>query len=191
MRKHVVGQHVVEWVEKRLGATFGVAHGLGLEQDGVLSAGVVYNQFTDDGCCIHVAAAVKHWFTPKFARAVFSIPFEQWKYERLTGLVYAHNTQALAFDERIGFVREGVMRGPRPLVVLGMLRSECRWINGNGSQQGNSDNGSGAADAGHGTGLAYGLQQSTVSQSVCGTGATSIRTTAANDANAGYAADHC
>lgn len=191
MRRHVVGQHVVEWVEKRLGSTFGVAHGLGLEQDGSLIAGVVYNQFMDNGCCIHVAATVKHWFTPKFARSVFSIPFGQWGYERVTGLVYADNIKAMEFDERIGFVREGLMRGARPVVILGMLRSECRWINGNGSQQSDTDNRDGNASARNGAGLASGLQQSAVSESVCGTGPASTGSGSANVANASYAADHC
>jgi RimJ/RimL family protein N-acetyltransferase len=106
---------------------------IGLEENGELIAGVVYNMYTGPSISMHVAAVVgKRWLTRDFLYRVFAYPFIQLGCNRVTGLVREDNLQAQKFDEHIGFVREGLMRGAcddgQNMILYGMLRKECRWL---------------------------------------------------------------
>lgn len=108
---------------------------LGLEREGDLVAGVVFDNKTSIGIMMHVASnGSRHWLTPEFLCACFSYPFVQEKLNRVTGLVRADNVEAQRFDEHLGFKREGKLRAActdgTDLIVYGMLKSECRFIEG-------------------------------------------------------------
>lgn len=64
--------------------------------------------------------------------AAFYYPFVQNGLRRLTGLVEASNTDALRLNRHMGWRPEGVLREAArngdDLIVLGMLRRECRFI---------------------------------------------------------------
>lgn len=70
--------------------------------------------------------------TREFLRVAFRYPFYQLKVRRVTGYVPASNADALRFDLHLGFVQEGLMREAmdtgEDVVVLGMLKRECRWL---------------------------------------------------------------
>jgi RimJ/RimL family protein N-acetyltransferase len=109
--------------------------GIGLEKDGELCAGVVFTQKSSVNILMHVASdETRHWMTPAFLSAVFRYPFVQEKCNRITGLVRADNVDAQRFDEHLGFKREGQLRAActdgTDLIVYGMLKSECRFIEG-------------------------------------------------------------
>jgi RimJ/RimL family protein N-acetyltransferase len=83
---------------------------------------------------MHVAAKPGvMWVRREAMHRFFAYPFLQLGCNRVTGLVAATNLTARKFDEHIGFVQEGVLREGLPngeaLIVYGMLRAECRWIN--------------------------------------------------------------
>jgi RimJ/RimL family protein N-acetyltransferase len=105
---------------------------IGLERDGRIIASVVYTHFTGYDIAMHVAAERgRMWARPSFLRACFTYPFEQLQCRRVTGYVPAKSADVLAFDRKLGFVYEGRLRKALPdddLVVLGMLREECRYI---------------------------------------------------------------
>lgn len=106
---------------------------IGLERDGDLLAVVVYNLWSGADIAMHVAAMPgRRWMTRAFLRAVFRYPFVQLECQRVTGYVPASNADALRFDRHLGFVEEGRMREALPtgedVLVLGMLRRECRWL---------------------------------------------------------------
>nr|DAG45496.1 MAG TPA: acetyltransferase [Caudoviricetes sp.] len=105
---------------------------IGLLENGKLVGGVVYNQYTGNGIAMHVAGLRKGWITRRFIRAAFEFPFVYLGCARVTGLVRTDNPVALDFDKRLGFVEEGVIRKGDDdgcdLILLGMLKEECRWI---------------------------------------------------------------
>jgi RimJ/RimL family protein N-acetyltransferase len=128
-------QHICEWVGDRVDEDdFGPgAVGIGLEEDGELIAGVVYNLYTGPSICMHVAAAEgKRWMTREYLWRCFAYPFIQLKCNRITGLVREDNLAAQRFDEHLGFKREGLLRQActdgTNLILYGMLREECRWL---------------------------------------------------------------
>lgn len=103
-----------------------------IEGDRML-ASVLFTDYDAVNIGIHVASdGSKRWLSRKFLRACFSYPFEQLGVQRVTGLVSTSNVDALKFDLHLGFVVEGRLRKAAQdgsdLLVLGMLRHECRHL---------------------------------------------------------------
>ncbi|MGQ5522916.1 hypothetical protein ACUHMQ_06600 [Chitinimonas sp. PSY-7] len=126
---------VMHWVCGRIGiARFDDCRAIGLMQGDTLIAGTVYERFSDCDVNMHVAASSPYAMTRQFLVASFYYPFITANKRRVTGLVPASNQQALAFDLKLGFKREGLIRcalpGGEDLILLGMLREECRLIQG-------------------------------------------------------------
>lgn len=93
---------------------------------------VVYSRFGDGNCELTIATdGTRRWATRRSLRAIFSVPFRQWGLRRVTFMVRADNAASLDLCERLGAVREGVVREAFPDgeagVLLGMLRKECTW----------------------------------------------------------------
>ena len=136
MKKAIYGQDffISKWVGLRIDeADFGPCKAIGLEEDGNLIAGVVYNLYNGPSICMHVAAVPgKRWMTKDYLYRCFAYPFEQLNCNRVTGLVKADNTEARRFDEHLGFVQEGIIRkgaeDGTDMILYGMLKEECRWL---------------------------------------------------------------
>lgn len=136
MKKVIYGEdkRVIDWVGPRIDEDdFGNAVGIGLEEDGELIAGVVFNLYTGPSICMHVAAEPgRRWLTRDFLFRCFAYPFLQLQCNRITGLVRVDNLDAQRFDEHLGFKREGLMRKAATdgtdFILYGMLKEECRWL---------------------------------------------------------------
>jgi hypothetical protein len=136
MKTVIYGQdaRVCAWVGERINeGKFDDAVGLGLEKDGELVAGVVFNEYSGTSINIHVAAEPgKRWMNRDFLFRVFAYPFLQLHCRRVTGLVRVDNLPAQKFDEHLGFVREGLIRSAcadgTDMILYGMLASECRFL---------------------------------------------------------------
>lgn len=100
-------------------------------RDGRLIAGIVYERYTNDrDIHMHVAAEGR-WATSDFLEHAFSYPFITLGCERVTGFVSDPAKQK--FYEVLGFTVEGRLRRALPdgdLVIVGMLKDECRYIHG-------------------------------------------------------------
>lgn len=98
---------------------------------GRLVAGVVFTCYSHENIDMHIAG-VGAWCAPQFFGECFRYPFEQLKVRRVTSRTPADNPAALRFVQAIGFKQEGRVRqalaGGVDLIILGMLREECRWL---------------------------------------------------------------
>ena len=106
---------------------------IGLERDGELVAVVVFDNFCETDCNMHIASdGTASWMSKSLLLSAFAFPFTQLGLLRVTGLVPSDNKLALKFDEHLGFVREGFhpKAGPggKDLVSLGLLRENCRFV---------------------------------------------------------------
>lgn len=125
---------LLPWAKKCIGlAEFRRdAYTIGLERDGELVAVVVFDGFSDVDCNMHIASdGTGQWMNKSLLLAAFAYPFIQLRLNRVTGMVPAKNTEALAFDEHLGFVREGYhpkAMANDDIVSLGLLREHCRFI---------------------------------------------------------------
>ena len=135
MKQVIYGQdeRVAKWVGDQIDEVYlpGSA-AIGLEENGELIAGVVFDHYTGPSISMHVAATGKRWMTKDFLWRCFAYPFIQLQCNRITGLVRADNIAAQKFDEHLGFKREGLLRKAAKdgtdYIVYGMLREECRWL---------------------------------------------------------------
>jgi RimJ/RimL family protein N-acetyltransferase len=129
-------ERVMRFVADKVGEKelFGYS-AIGLERDGDLVAGVLYEQHNGPNVMMHVASdGSRHWMTPAYMAACFRYPFLQLKVNRVSGLVRADNPDAQRFDEALGFKKEGVLREAAAdgtdLFLYGMLKRECRYLDG-------------------------------------------------------------
>lgn len=121
------------WVCSRLGSEFNerLDSAIGLERDGKLIAGVVYDNYLGGSICIHVASEGSHWLTRDFLRAVFGYPFNQLQVRKLIGPVDSDNFEARRFDEHLGFIPEAVLKDAGrhgDLILYSMTRQQCRFL---------------------------------------------------------------
>lgn len=129
-QKERVGAWVAERVAQR--GAWSNYEAIGLEKDGQLVAGVVFDSYVDQArCCMHVAGEGRSWLNREYLWLCFHYAFEQMGCKVVIGLVSADNANALRFDTHLGF--EEVARIPNgsgdcDLVILAMQREQCRWL---------------------------------------------------------------
>jgi RimJ/RimL family protein N-acetyltransferase len=107
--------------------------GLGLERDGELVAGVLYEGFNHHNIWMHVAAEPgKKWLNKEFLRYCFHYPFVELGCKRVSGYVEASNADARKFDEHLGFRQEAVLQDAASdggdVILYVMRREDCRYL---------------------------------------------------------------
>lgn len=128
-------ERVGEWVSSRTNrhAPWANYEAIGIEKDGELIAGTVFDGYVENArCSMHIATAGPGSITRTYTWMCFDYVFNQLNCEVAIGLVDADNEAALAFDKRLGFqelVRIPNGAGQCDLVVLTMPRKTCRWLN--------------------------------------------------------------
>lgn len=129
---------ITEWVRK----------GLGYDEDwppgNCLTFGFYYNQKLVGALVFHdlrrhtevwwtIYTENQHWCSRKVLRLMFTIAFCRMDCRRISVLVSKNNHHSLDMVHRLGFKDEGILRqaGDKgdDCYILGMLRSECPWIN--------------------------------------------------------------
>ena len=132
---------VGHWVFSMVGGVFDptTSSAIGLEQNGQLIAGVVFDNYNHRSVCMHVAAVPgARWVTKEYLRVCFDYPFNQLKVCKIIGLVDSTNTPARRFDEHLGFVQECVITEAGrfgDLLVYTMTRQQCRLIGESNGRQ--------------------------------------------------------
>lgn len=121
------------WVCERTGGTYSEVDStaIGLEKDGELIAGVLYDHFNHRSIAMHVAAVGKDWLNRDYLRACFRYPFIQLGVSKILGLVDSSNADARRFDEHLGFVVEAVVKDAAPhgdLLIYSMTRERCKYL---------------------------------------------------------------
>lgn len=106
---------------------------IGLEKDGELIAGVVYEGYNGHNVWMHVAAEPgKRWLNRLYLRVCFMYPFEQLKCQRVSGYVEEWNAEARKFDEHLGFTEEAVLKGAASdggdVILYVMRREDCKYV---------------------------------------------------------------
>lgn len=137
MKRVVLGQddRIGHFVMHYAGGSYvsGRGVGIGLEENGKLLAGVLYEDYNGASVLGHVAALPgKAWLNREFLWICFAYPFCQLHVKKIIGLVGEKNEAAREFDENLGFVLETALKDAHPdgsLLVYSMTREQCRWLN--------------------------------------------------------------
>lgn len=142
MTKRIIAddsERVGAFVSKMMGdVEFACPRAIGLEEDGELIAGVVYDNYNGASICMHVAAIPgRRWMTREYLWFTFYYPFVQLGVKRITGLVPESNMTARKFDEHLGFELEAILRYAHPdgdMLVYRMFKEQCRFLDINRSK---------------------------------------------------------
>ena len=124
---------VAHWVGQQLGCNFGESRALGIGYQGELIGGCVYYNARTTGMEVAIASTSPKWCNKTVLKHLFFYPFITCECKRISSLVTSTDTRAIELNKRLGFVHEGTVRDGHPdgdAELFGMLRHECRWLNG-------------------------------------------------------------
>lgn len=130
----ITGDSVTQWVSEHQEGKFtpGLNPGIGIEHNGEIVGGVVYDGYNGKNINIHVASdGSKRWINREFLWFVFYYPFVQLGCSRVTGFVPSYNKAAIQFDEKVGFELETTLKDAHPLgdiLIYKMTPDKCRWL---------------------------------------------------------------
>jgi hypothetical protein len=105
--------------------------GIAREVDGVIIAAFGYDSFQGLSCQLHAVTDSPTGFNRVLLRTGFEVPFIQWQYQKLIGIIQAGNAKSLNFAKRLGFEEFAVLKDAHPsgaLHFFALDRKDCRWI---------------------------------------------------------------
>lgn len=122
-----------EWVASKTdGAYFKEkSAAIGLERNGRLEAGVIYENWNGVSIVCHIAFIGR--LTPEFLAAVFHYPFSQCGVSKLIGPVCGWNPRAHTLVQHLGFREECRIADACPsgdIIFYTMARDACRFLEG-------------------------------------------------------------
>lgn len=126
---------ILNWACQGLGDNpleYGVNITLGIYLADRLIAGVVFNDIRPNrDVWLSIYSENKKWCNRRVLRLIFDFVFDKIKAERASLFVSKDNEPSLNLVEKLGFVREGLLRHYRnngkDCYIYGMLKSECKW----------------------------------------------------------------
>lgn len=127
-------QTVARWVAEKSGSLCTPqAKALGVEVDGILKVGVMYDGFTgkNGSISMHSRCDDPKATTRDFYRKMFDYPFNQLMVRRCTVLVNENNYHARQINERLGFEYEATLQDFFPdgnAIMYRMFRHNCKWL---------------------------------------------------------------
>lgn len=104
--------------------------GFGRERNGRLVAAVGYDHHQDWSCSFHIAAK-PDGLNRELLYRMFEVPFNQWKYRVIFGIIQKGNTASLNIASRLGFSPVLSLADAHPsgsLEFWTMRREDCKWL---------------------------------------------------------------
>lgn len=107
--------------------------GIGLEKDGEVIAGALYEGFNGQNVWVHLAGQPgKRWMNREFLWYGFHYPFNEMGVKRISGYVNASNAEARHLNEHFGYQEEARLKGAAPdggdVILYVMWRENCRFL---------------------------------------------------------------
>lgn len=126
-------QKIAEFVAKGIGVSPNYSNHatIGIEEDGVLVAGVVYTDFNGQNITAAIHGVGKRWLTREFLWFMFYYPFEQAKAIRITATIETFNQMSHNLVRKLGFTHEATLQKAGrfgDLHVYRMFREDCKWL---------------------------------------------------------------
>lgn len=104
---------------------------IGLEKDGEVIAGVMYDHYTGASITATIAKAPDAILTREFMWAIFDYPFNQLGCNMIVAYVEEHNHKSVAFLRKAGFQHTAEVPGVYPdgaMHIYTMTKAQCRWL---------------------------------------------------------------
>lgn len=121
------GPRIQQWMHERsrlpLTKEF---HGIARELDGKIVSAFGFDHFQDTGCSFHAVNDHPQGFSRGLLIKAFEVPFHQWNYQYLAGIIGTGNVKSLNLAKRLGFVQVGEI--PDHLWMGVLYKDKCRWL---------------------------------------------------------------
>ena len=122
------GDHVGVWVaEQTTGSYHYNAQSIGLDRDGQVVAGVIYESFMGTSITCHIAIAGR--VNKKFLRAIFNYPFKVCNVEKIIAPITGDNDKSIKLVKNMGFTEEArIKRSNGDMIFFTMLKDNCKFL---------------------------------------------------------------
>jgi RimJ/RimL family protein N-acetyltransferase len=127
--KEVIGAWVAEQVGH--GASWGDYYALGIRKGNRITAGIVINNYNGANATCHIAIKEFSKKLVSLFRATADYAFNHCKLKRLTGMVPTNEPHIIAFDKKVGFEEEFILKDGAPgadMMILVLWPDKCRWL---------------------------------------------------------------
>ena len=124
----VQGDSVGAWVAQQTTGSYHYnATAIGLEREGQVVAGVIYESFMDTTITCHIAIAGR--VNKKFLRAIFDYPFRVCNVDKIIAPVIADNDKSIKLVKNMGFTEEArIKRSNGDMIFFTMLKDNCKFL---------------------------------------------------------------
>ena len=127
----VSGPHVGAWVTAQTEGAFDPnrSTAIGLEHDGKIVAGTVYENWNGRSVVCHIA-----WerVTPAYMAAVYDYAYNVANVDKIIGPISSNHTRALALVSKMGFSEEARIKGAAhdtgDIVLMTQTPDKCRYL---------------------------------------------------------------
>ena len=129
---HIVADHFVgHWVADKINGSYWAekSQAIGLEKNGNLIAGVIYENYNGRSLVVHLA--IEGRINKKFLAAVFVYGFKTCGIEKAIAPVSSSNTKIKSLVKKMGFVKEATIKDADPkgdVELYTMRREDCRFL---------------------------------------------------------------
>lgn len=104
--------------------------GIGLEKNGELVAGVIYDNYNGVNIFAHIASKGR-WLNRNFLWYMHHYPFIELNVNRVTGLIPSNNKEVIKFVEHLGAHKEATLKNAHPegdLYVYCLFKKDCKYL---------------------------------------------------------------
>lgn len=127
----VTGPEVGYWVAGKMRGSFGkdTSTAIGLEKEGVIVAGVIYENWNGKSLMVHLA--IEGRVTRAFLGAIFRYGFVTCGIEKAIAPIESNNAKIIKFVENAGFLREATIKDAAPggdILIYTLKKSDCRFL---------------------------------------------------------------
>ncbi len=114
----------------------GRSEAIGLEKDGALVAGTIYENWNGKSVMCHMV--VEGRLNRSFISAIFDYAYRVCAVSKVVSPVSSANTRCRHFIENLGFTPEAVIADAHPdgdIIIYTLEKSKCRFLGGYGNFQ--------------------------------------------------------
>ena len=117
------------WVAKNIFGQWNGCPAIGLEHDGRMIAGVLYENWNRRSVTCHIA--IQGLITPAYLAVIFHYPFVYLGCDKIIAPISESNAESIEFVTNLGFQEEARLLDAHPdgsLLLYTMERQKCRFI---------------------------------------------------------------
>ena len=127
----VQGAEIGAWVADRIAGEFysETSSAIGLEKDGVIVAGVIYENWNRASIFCHIA--IEGRMTKAYLKAIFDYPFTVCECKKIIVPVVSNHAKSIKLVTKMGFTEEARLKDASldgDIIFLTLARENCRFL---------------------------------------------------------------